>query len=58
MRTNDTSHLGSILDVIMIYVSCGWEGIVWDCEPDVDGEGSLGCPKCLNVVKEKYEITY
>ncbi len=31
--------------------SCGWWGIVYDCEPDVDGEGSLGCPRCLKIVE-------
>ena len=29
---------------------CGWLGTVDDCEPDVDGEGSLGCPGCNRVV--------
>lgn len=33
--------------------SCGWVGVVWDCEPDVDGDGSLGCPECFKVVKIK-----
>ena len=31
--------------------SCGWSGIVDDLEPDVDGEGSLGCPECMKVVE-------
>lgn len=31
--------------------SCGWTGTVRDCEPDVDGDGSLGCPKCFTIVK-------
>jgi hypothetical protein len=36
----------SIINVSMLCPSCGWSGPVGDCEPDVDGEGSLGCPKC------------
>jgi len=32
--------------------ACGWTGRVNDCEPDVDGDGSLGCPRCRVVVKE------
>lgn len=31
--------------------NCGWTGIVWDCEGDVDGDGNLGCPECLMVVE-------
>lgn len=30
--------------------ACGWKGTVYDCEPDVDGDGSLGCPECQRVV--------
>ena len=26
---------------------CGWAGTIGDAEPDVDGEGSPGCPECL-----------
>ncbi len=33
--------------------SCGWRGTVYDCEPDVDGDGSLGCAECSAVVKVK-----
>jgi len=29
---------------------CGWRGCVGDCFPDVDEEGSLGCPMCLAVL--------
>ena len=28
-----------------------YKGRVCDCEPDVDGEGSLGCPRCLKIVE-------
>lgn len=31
---------------------CDWYGTVYDCEPDVDGEGSLGCPECGAIVDE------
>lgn len=34
---------------------CGWTGTVWDCEPDIDGDGSLGCPVCLKVVDTRIE---
>ncbi len=32
--------------------SCGWSGILAECTPDVDGEGSLGCPRCGRVVPD------
>jgi hypothetical protein len=31
---------------------CGWKGVTGDAEPDVDGEGSLGCPECYKPTKE------
>ncbi|MFH1738997.1 MAG: hypothetical protein ABIH23_08310 [bacterium] len=43
----------SILNVRMICESCGWEGSVYQCEPDCDGDGSLGCPNCGEIVGEK-----
>ena len=42
--------LGSIFDVPCHCDKCGWGGTVDSCEPDVDGDGSLGCPDCLSVV--------
>jgi len=30
---------------------CGWWGTIGDCEPDVDGDGNLGCPECFKVVE-------
>ncbi len=30
--------------------TCGWNGTVGDCEPDIDGDGGLGCPVCLETV--------
>ena len=32
--------------------ACGWRGIVAHAIPDVDGDGSLGCPLCRRVVEE------
>jgi len=26
---------------------CAWSGVTGEAEPDVDGDGSLGCPKCF-----------
>jgi len=37
---------------VRVWCSCGWSGRVYDCEPDVDGDGSLGCPVCLLVVHQ------
>lgn len=42
-------HLRSITDQ-RCRCACGWAGTVWDCEGDVDEDGSLGCPECLQVV--------
>lgn len=36
--------LPSILDVVLVCERCGQLNRVADCEPDVDGDGSLGCP--------------
>lgn len=32
-------------------LNCGWSGTVWDCEADVDEDGSLGCPVCLEIIE-------
>lgn len=32
---------------------CGWTGTVLECEPDVDGDGGLGCPICFCVVTQE-----
>ena len=45
----------SILAVPMICPKCDWKGVVAQAEPDVDGEGSLGCPECQTVLKMKGE---
>jgi hypothetical protein len=54
---NSTRSLPSITQQ-ECYCSCGWTGTVWDCEPDVDDDGSLGCPECFKVVQvSKYSVT-
>ena len=37
-------------DVVSYCPKCQWYGVVDDCIPDIDGDGSLGCPKCESVV--------
>jgi len=41
--------LGRITDV-KCRCPCGWSGTVADCIGDVDGDGSLGCPRCESVI--------
>ena len=47
------AKLGSILDVKMKCPECSLVTTVGLCEPDIDGEGSLGCPRCLYIMKRK-----
>ena len=51
------SHLGSIMDVPMKCPLCGTITRLGDCEPDVDGDGSPGCPlpDCGGIVKAELE---
>lgn len=42
----------SILDVIMQCPECSKMWTVGQAEPDIDGDGSLGCPECLIVLKQ------
>ena len=37
-------ELTRITDVPMICRMCGKLAVAGDCEPDCDGDGSLGCP--------------
>ena len=54
MKNNE---LGCILDVGVKCPVCPWSGKIGDTEPDVDGDGSPGCPNCLcNVVLHQQEI--
>lgn len=40
----------------VICPTCNWEGTVADAEPDVDDDGSLGCPRCLCVVMHRLKL--
>lgn len=40
----------SITDQKCGCLNCNWTGTVGECEPDIDGDGSLGCPHCGEVV--------
>lgn len=51
MRRLSRGRLPSITEQPCQCDNCGWSGVVLDCEGDVDGEGSLGCPQCLKVVE-------
>jgi DNA-directed RNA polymerase subunit RPC12/RpoP len=46
----ENALLPCITDVVGLCASCGWKGAVREMEPDVDGEGSLGCPRCGNII--------
>ena len=48
-----------ITEVPVYCPKCNWQGTVIDCEPDIDGDGGLGCPRCYEdgvetVVKESH----
>ncbi len=54
-------QLPRIGNALMECPCCGWEGTVYECEPDVDGDGSLGCPVCctgdcnpISIVHDKH----
>lgn len=34
----------SIIDVPMVCEKCAHVSPIRDCEPDIDGDGSMGCP--------------
>jgi hypothetical protein len=42
--------LPSIGSVPVYCPKCHWRGTVYDMEPDIDGEGSLGCPVCNTII--------
>jgi len=55
-RDNSFLESDGLLKVGIVAVSCsncGWAGTVDDTLPDIDGEGSLGCPKCENIIVVK-----
>lgn len=35
---------------VPVKCKCGWIGTVDDCEPDVNGQGDLGCPLCKQII--------
>ena len=39
-----------IIDVKTKCSKCKWKGTVKDCEPDIDNDGSLGCPVCSSII--------
>lgn len=41
-----------ITNVLMRCPKCGLIESVGECEPDVDGDGNLGCPKCNEIVEQ------
>lgn len=47
-------------DITEVEMKCkyGWIGTVWNCKPDVDGDGSLGCPECLKVIEVIIKETF
>jgi hypothetical protein len=42
---------------VLCKCECGWAGKVDDCEPDVDGDGNLGCPTCLKAIGFTHGMT-
>lgn len=47
---DDSKGLPTITSVPCKCPQCDWRGCVGDCEPDVDGDGSLGCPRCFTII--------
>lgn len=50
LRYREARQLPSIY-AVPCSCACGWQGVVLECEPDVDGDGSLGCPICGAIVE-------
>ena len=48
-----TQKLMRITDVKLRCPECSLVTTVGDAEPDIDSDGSLGCPRCLYVLKKK-----
>lgn len=46
--------LMSITEVPLICLVCDWSGTVGTAEPDCDGDGSLGCPDCRNILDSEW----
>jgi len=47
------NELKSILDVKLKCPVCGFEFTIGNAFPDVDGDGSLGCPICFTVTEKE-----
>ncbi len=45
-----------LMDQPMKCTKCEWEGKLGECEPDIDGDGSLGCPECNEIAHEKGKL--
>ena len=45
--------MGKIIDVKLVCPVCKFITSVGEAEPDIDGDGNLGCPKCLLYKKQK-----
>ena len=50
------AELTSILDVKMKCPECALVSTVGACVPDIDGDGSLGCPRCRYVLKKEVVV--
>lgn len=50
MREGPESKLPGITSVPAVCQACEWQGTAGECEPDIDGDGSLGCPRCRGIV--------
>jgi len=51
------SKSGKITDVRVKCPACGWKGALETTAPDVDGDGSPGCPICFcNVIATKARV--
>ena len=44
-------ELQRITDVRVFCPCCKWQGTIGQAEPDIDGDGSLGCPICFHVTE-------
>jgi len=49
-RRNEKERNLLSLGATLFICPCGWEGSAYQAEPDVDGEGNLGCPLCGAIV--------
>lgn len=48
-------NLPRIGDIRLTCVHCGWWGGLYEAIPDVDGDGSYGCPDCETVLDTSLE---